>query len=506
MRVAQRIAFRLKIVTQNHSAYGTCFLDIMAIMKWIDHCTPERRPTVVLSSTPNFLKFLVVGMLAGVFLLSLSESASAYVLEGKSWVTGSVVTLQLGLGTPPGTLQDGSLTWDAAVTPALATWNQQVQNVQFAGAVNPSAPVSSGDGVNSIVFASTIFGQSFGEGTLAVTYYRTQGQSMIEADVLVNSAQHFDSYRGPLQFGSNGYAIGDIRRIVLHELGHVIGLNHPDSAGQHVDAVMNSLVSDRETLAPDDIAGAQVLYGTPAVGGSSTSLLWQNNLTGERQIWSMNGTVHTGTSSIGVLSTQWNIATSGDFNGDGKLDIVWQNSVTGQRAIWLMNGATYLSGVYLPTVSTDWEIVSGSDCNGDGKADLLWQNKVTGQRAVWFMNRTSYAGSVSLGTVAIDWKITGSGDFNGDGKPDILWQNNSTGQRAVWLMNGTVRTASVSLGVVATPWDMVGTGDFNGDGKRDIIWQNDATGQRAIWLMNGTTYSANASLGTVATPWDIRNY
>ena len=84
--------------------------------------------------------------------------------------------------------------------------------------------VSSGDGVNSIVFSNSVFGQSFGSSTLAVTYYRMSGSRMVEADVLFNTAQSWDSYRGALRFGSSGRAIGEIRRVLLHELGHAIGL------------------------------------------------------------------------------------------------------------------------------------------------------------------------------------------------------------------------------------------------------------------------------------------
>ena len=446
-----------------------------------------------------------VAILVGLILLSMLQNTGAYVLENKSWPPESTVTLQLGLGTPSHSLQDGSPTWDAAIASVLTMWNQQMQRVHLNGVVNPSAPVASGDSVNSIVFSSTIFGQNFGSGTLAITYYRSQGTTLVEADVLFNTAQTWDSYRGPLQFGPDFHAIGDIRRVLLHELGHALGLNHPDDAGQQVEAVMNSTVGDRETLAADDIIGIQSLYGAPAPS-SSASLLWQNNATGERQIWAMNGTVHSGTSSLGIVATQWNIATSADFNGDGQVDIVWQNSVTGQRAIWLMNGATFIGSVNLSSASLDWEIVSASDFNGDGKADLLWQNNATGQRIVWLMNHTTFAGSVNLGVVAREWKIRGSADFNADGKADILWQNNSNGQRAVWLMNGTVRTGSVLLNSVSTDWNIVGTADLNNDGKRDILWQQNGSGVRAVWLMNGTTRTASISLGVVATPWNIRNY
>ena len=48
-------------------------------------------------------------------------------------------------------------------------------------------------------------------------------------------------------------------RLLIHELGHVVGLDHPDEAGQNVQAIMNSRVI-HETLQPDDIAGIQALY------------------------------------------------------------------------------------------------------------------------------------------------------------------------------------------------------------------------------------------------------
>ncbi len=188
----------------------------------------------------------------------------AYVTSGYAWPSNTVLTFQMGLGQAGRTLQDGNTSWDAAVTPALDEWNVRIQRLRMVGSTNTNPPVSSGDRVNSVVFSSTVFGQSFGRGTLAVTYYRMQGSSLIEADILFNTAQSFDSYRGRLQFGSNGYAIADIRRVFLHEVGHGIGLNHPDDRGQNVDAVMNSVVSDRAYLAQDDINGAQNIYGVAA--------------------------------------------------------------------------------------------------------------------------------------------------------------------------------------------------------------------------------------------------
>jgi len=237
-----------------------------------------------------------------------------------------------------------------------------------------------------------------------------------------------------------------------------------------------------------------------------SDLVWQNNITGERVIWIMNGTALLNTASLGIVGTGWDIRGTGEFNSNGKSDILWQNSATGQRVIWLMNDTTLANVVSLGVVGTTWDIVGSGDFDGDGKADILWENHVTGQRVIWLMNGTVISSTVSLGIVGTTWKIVGVGDFNSDGKADILWQNNTTGERVIWLMNGTAISSTVSLGIVGTVWQIAGTGDYNFDGKSDIVWQHSTTGQRVIWLMNGTTFSSTVSLGTVGTPWSIRNY
>ena len=202
---------------------------------------------------------LLAGSLALLFSVAAILTTRAYVLEGPKWPNGTV-NFQLSLGNANHTLSDGNTNWNAAVAPALDMWSHVIGNVQLNGVMNSTAPISQGDHVNSLGFASTFFGHSFGSSTLAITGYSYSGSTMLEADTLFNTAWTWDSYRGPLQSAM------DIQRVALHELGHAIGLNHSTVAG----AIMQAYVGNQYTLSPDDIAGAQALYGAPNGSPSPT--------------------------------------------------------------------------------------------------------------------------------------------------------------------------------------------------------------------------------------------
>jgi len=137
------------------------------------------------------MKFVLCAIAAAI--LGLSTTSHGYVLEGESWPNGSVVVLQLGLGNPTLPLQDGSASYNDAVAPVANMWGSRVQRVQFIQVMGSAATASSGDHLNSVVFANNIFGQAFGANTLAVTYYRYSGSTMSEADTLFNRAWTFNS-------------------------------------------------------------------------------------------------------------------------------------------------------------------------------------------------------------------------------------------------------------------------------------------------------------------------
>ena len=167
----------------------------------------------------------------------------------------------MGLYNPIPPASDPTTSWNAAASPALDMWNAKSDRMKLRPVMDGSSVASSGDRVNSAVFATKFNGQSFGTNTLAVTVYYMQNNSLIEMDVYFNKAIVWDSYRGPLKFPiGGGMAIADIQRVFLHEVGHGIGLNHFEGT----KAVMNAMISDLDVLANDDIAGVQAMYGAPA--------------------------------------------------------------------------------------------------------------------------------------------------------------------------------------------------------------------------------------------------
>ena len=290
-------------------------------------------------------------------------------------------------------------------------------------------------------------------------------------------------------------------------LGDYIGI--AESTNPNVPAV--PVWIDNRTGNPDPFV-ARVRIAASSVAKADfnanfqADVVWQNNNTGQRAVWLMNGTEWVGERFLPTMPTEWQIVTTADFNADAHTDIVWQNVSTGQRAIWLMNGTTWVGERFLPTIPTEWAIRASGDFNGDGHPDLLWQNNNTGVRAIWLMNGTTWVAERFLPTVPTEWQIVGADEFNGDGEVDILWENTVTGARAIWLMNDTTWVGERFLPTIPTEWRIAGTGEFNGDANTDILWQNNLTGQRAIWLMNGTNWIGERFLPTIPLEWQIRNH
>jgi predicted Zn-dependent protease len=198
----------------------------------------------------------VVSAVAAAVAVAFAWPLGGYYFETRVAWNGPV-TMQLQLG-PSEPLIDGSADWNQSAVEALEIWNQYLKSpVQFGFVRNSTVAIKRNDKNNNVFFGDDVFGEPFAAGTAAVTLLRWSGNRMLDADVVFNRAFAYNSYRGP----SQGQVL-DFRRVALHEFGHVLGLNHPDVAGQAVDAIMNSTVSDTDVPQADDVQGVESLYGT----------------------------------------------------------------------------------------------------------------------------------------------------------------------------------------------------------------------------------------------------
>ncbi|MBV9999032.1 MAG: VCBS repeat-containing protein [Verrucomicrobia bacterium] len=474
------------------------------------------------------------------FLIALAVSAAlacpveGYVLEDIVWatpnptiydnLTASEAKLGANLATFP--LQDGSLSYDQVFDNAVADWNSYLQNLQIQ-AVDGTDPngTNSSNSLSEAGFASSASGSDLSGDILAVTeiyYYPGNPSTFAPTDIVFNTAYVWNSYRGPLQTPAI-----DLRRVALHELGHFIGLGHPDQAGQTVNAIMNSVISNTDDLTADDIAGGQSLYGartsvTPSLpsapadtqpfvsragdfnGDGKQDLLLRNSGDSSVAVWIMAGLAINGYGVIPVATFPYRVFGFADLNGDGKSDVVWQSLVDASVTIWFMNGAQLLSSVSVNPPAPGYNLAAVGDLDGDGLADLVWRNLSTGDTVV-MRNTGLVSGQLSFTqtyaqNVGTQQRLIAAANLTGEGgtRVELVWQAQD-GSVSAWFFNNASSVSPVAFGQASAGAGatLQGVADLNGDGKDDLLWLDPSGRLVSVWYMNGTGAPVRAAFQAV---------
>jgi hypothetical protein len=157
---------------------------------------------------------------------------------------------------------------------------------------------------------------------------------------------------------------------------------------------------------------------------------------------------------------QWHVVGTGDFNGDGRSDILWRHD-SGLIVDWLgqPNGSLRDNGSsFLVNPGNQWQVAGTGDFNGDGRTDILWRHD-SGVVVDWLgQSNGSFVDNASnfLVNPGTHWNVADVGDFNGDGFADILWRHD-TGLIVDWLgqANGSfVDNAANSLINLSSDWQV----------------------------------------------------
>src|SRR5207237_5210767 len=120
------------------------------------------------------------------------------------------------------------------------------------------------DGWVSSATLQNVYGSPWGANVIGVTFTRSSGSTVVEADIALNPAF---TYTLDDEAVFNGNSAQGFRQVMLHELGHMLGLDHDFNA----ISVMNYMPSAFRSFAlpySDDAAGARAIHPTSTVSRS----------------------------------------------------------------------------------------------------------------------------------------------------------------------------------------------------------------------------------------------
>jgi gliding motility-associated-like protein len=177
--------------------------------------------------------------------------------------------------------------------------------------------------------------------------------------------------------------------------------------------------------------------------------------------------------------------TTGDIDGDGKLDLVMSRGGNTRNQIYVLLNTSTVGNIsfaaaksYFLTTGHNAHRLLVRDMDLDGKSDVVVTN--TSNNLISIFENNSVPGNINLNFTAVELPITNApstnglaiDDFNGDGKPDIavttfldsdifIVPNNSVG--------GNLQFGSVIAISAGGNLNNIIAGDINEDGKIDLV-------------------------------------
>ena len=167
-------------------------------------------------------------------------------------------------------------------------------------------------------------------------------------------------------------------------------------------------------------------------GDGRADVVWRNT-NGSFTNWlsQANGTFSSNdANAFEVVPTSWHVDGVGDFNGDARDDLIWRND-NGTFTTWLAQpdgGFVSNDANSLTVLPTNWKVADTGDFNGDGRDDIIWRRD-DGAFTTWLSQPNGSFVSNDTNSWALvptNWVVEATGDFNGDGSDDIVWRRDDT--------------------------------------------------------------------------------
>jgi Holliday junction resolvase-like predicted endonuclease len=244
--------------------------------------------------------------------------------------------------------------------------------------------------------------------------------------------------------------------------------------------------------------------GLGGFDGTDTSDMILRNGSGVFEIYDVANNAFTGNTTLGQVGSEWSVSGFGDFSSRaGETDMLMRNSNTGAFEVYDISNNAITVATGMGQVGLDWQVSGFGDFSSRvGETDMLMRSSNTGAFEVYDISDNQITSAAAIGQVGLDWQVAGFGDFSGNvNETDMLMRNSNTGAFEVYDIANNQITFAGPIGQIGLEWQAVGFGPMGGAGKSDLLMRDSSTGVFEVYDIANNQITSAAPMGQVGSEW-----